>query len=102
LSTITEVIEYLRNKDYVNNFEIHDGNLTCKETGESFTPGEMIIDEIHRFEGDSNPDDMSIIYALTAISGTRGVIIDAFGTYSDPEISEFIKKVSVKEPQEAG
>lgn len=40
---------------------------------------------------------MSVIYAITANSGTKGIIIDAFGTYSNPKISEFIRNVPIKE-----
>lgn len=71
--------------------------LICKETGEKFIEEELIIDKFYRFEGDSNPDDMSVLYAMTAISGTKGIIIDAFGTYSDSEISAFIKNVPERE-----
>ena len=97
MNTITEIINKLRAKNYTNDFIIENDTLICKETGESFTPDELVIEEIHRFEGDSNPDDMSIIYAITAISGTRGLVIDAYGTYSNPQISSFIKNVSVRE-----
>ena len=97
MNTITDIINELRAKKYTRDFIIENDLLKCKETDESFAPNELIIEEIHRFEGDSNPDDMSIIYAINTISGTRGLIIDAYGTYSNPQISAFIKDVPVRE-----
>lgn len=96
MNTVSEVIEYLRKKDYVNSFDVSDSKIFCKETDERFLPCNLAIDEVYRFEGDSNPDDMSVIYAITADSGTRGIILDAYGTYSDTEISEFIKDIPMK------
>ena len=59
-------------------------------------PGDLMIEKTERYEGDSNPDDMSIIYAITSESGTKGILLDAYGTYANPQISEFIKDVPIK------
>jgi hypothetical protein len=58
----------------------------------------MKIVEHFRFEGDSDPADMTVVYALEANDGVKGTVIDAFGTYSNPKLSEFLRKVEeVKE-----
>lgn len=97
MNTLTETIEKFRSKQYINDFYIEDTLLKCKDTNEKFTSDEVTIDRTGRYEGDTNPDDMSVIYAITANSGTKGIIIDAFGTYSNPKISEFIRNVPIKE-----
>jgi len=55
-----------------------------------------MIREYHRFEGVSDPDDMSIVYAIESQSGTRGTLVDAFGVYSNPAVSAFLKDVPVE------
>jgi len=100
MKTLTEVIQRLREKEYIHDFEISHKKLISKDTGEQFAPHDMTIDKSFRFEGDSNPDDMSILYSLTANTGTKGIIIDAYGTYSNPEISAFIKEVHCTEEEE--
>ena len=93
MKTIVEVIARLREKNYIHDFDISHTKLISKDTGEQFTPHDMIIDKSFRFEGDSNPDDMSILYSLTSNTGTKGILIDAYGTYANPDISAFIKDV---------
>ncbi len=50
-----------------------------------------------RFEGDSNPDDSSIIYLIEANDGLIGYSMDAYGVYSNHDdegkYDEFIRKI---------
>jgi hypothetical protein len=41
----------------------------------------------------SDPDDMAILYALEVKGGVRGTLVDAYGVYSDPLISDFMAAV---------
>ena len=42
------------------------------DSGRSFSPGPVVIREYHRFEGVSDPDDMSIVYAIEGQGGVGG------------------------------
>ncbi len=97
MKTVIEVIARLREKHYIHDFEVSHGKLMCKETEECFGSDDVKIDKTYRFEGDSNPDDMSVLFAITANSGTQGVLIDAYGVYSSTEVSDFIKQVAPTE-----
>lgn len=96
IRTLVESIEEFRKKEYTEDFIVENDLLKCKETGESFWPEDVKIESTERYEGDSNPDDMSIIYAISSSSGTKGILIDAYGVYADLSISEFIKNVPVE------
>ena len=96
MKTLTETIDKFRSKEFIYDFYIKECKLWSNETKESFIPGDLIIERTGRYEGDSNPDDMSIIYAISSKSGTKGILLDAYGTYADPQISEFIKNVPIK------
>lgn len=93
MKTLVEVINRLREKHYIHDFEVSHHKMICKETGDCFDAHEVTIDKTFRFEGDSNPDDMSVLFAITSNSGIKGVLIDAYGTYSNADVSEFIKKI---------
>ena len=67
------------------------------ETGKTFQPRDLTIVEHHRFEGVSDPDDLSIIYAIEANDGTRGALADGCGAYANPDLSVFLKKVAINE-----
>ena len=66
-------------------------NVGAKE----FSPEEVKINEFHRFEGESNPADTSIVYAIEAKDGTKGLLIDSYGADSSIAIDQFIKKVEI-------
>jgi hypothetical protein len=64
-------------------------------SGRTFRAEELTIVEHHRFEGSSDPDDLSVCYALETQDGTRGILVDAYGVYANPEVSEFLTRVRV-------
>jgi len=98
LSTyMTPEIRCLRNlqdKGFNDDYLVVDGNLLCVNTGNSYDPEEISVVNFYRFEGVSNPDDMSIIYALETIDGRKGVLIDAYGLYADDRIEDLVMHVS--------
>ncbi|RPI15798.1 MAG: hypothetical protein EHM58_13360 [Ignavibacteriae bacterium] len=95
MKTLSEMIELLHHKGYIHDMEITEHGLKSKDTDELFKPEELIIEKVYRFEGDSDPADMAVLYGITSNSGTKGTLIDAFGTYQNPRIGEFLKKVRI-------
>ncbi|HEX2869544.1 MAG TPA: hypothetical protein VHO03_21045 [Ignavibacteriales bacterium] len=94
--TLSQTINHLRDKGYTKDFQMTDLGMACKETHEVFKPEEITIERVYRFEGESNPDDMSVIYLMKADSGTKGLFVDAYGAYSSYDgidLMEFLKKV---------
>lgn len=97
MKSLSEMIQILHEKGYIHDFEMTDEGLKCKETNEVFKPEDVVIEKVYRFEGDSDPGDMSVLYGVASKSGAKGTLIDAFGTYDDQNISEFLKKVEILE-----
>lgn len=100
MKTVPEIIQKLHEKHFIHDFCVKDHCLSCTETSETFLPEDVIIERIYRYEGDSDPADMIIVYGITAKSGTQGILMDAYGTYADPKIAEVIKKIPVREVDE--
>jgi len=88
-------VERKLSKDgYTEDFRVMDGRLhTMGNDAKSYGPNEVTIVDFYRFEGESNPDDMSILYALETTDGVRGTISSAYGTYGDTDALEFLKQV---------
>ncbi|GAA3938345.1 hypothetical protein [Hymenobacter algoricola] len=80
---------------FTQDFNVCDGRLQTISTAspKSYGAEEVTIVDFYRFEGESDPDDMSILYAIECADGVRGTISNAFGTYADAETDEFLKKV---------
>ncbi len=97
MKTVSEIIDKLRNEGYTHDFKIEDGLILCESDGIGYKPGEVIIENTQRYEGDADPSDNSIIYAITAKDGDRGILIDSYGTYSEPEVAKIIASIPVRE-----
>jgi hypothetical protein len=97
-TTMTEAIQGLRDRGFTANFEFLDNAFRAVGTEKTFQAGDLTIVEHHRFEGTSDPDDMSVVYAIESKDGTRGIVTDAFGTYANPKLGAFLKNVEIHEP----
>ena len=91
--TLKRVVDELSRRGYTEHFKAVEGGLQALGTGQRFEPKDLVIRGYYRFEGISDPDDMAIAYAVESRSGVRGVLIDAFGVYSDPRTSEVLKRI---------
>ena len=58
-------------------------------------PDEVVAVNFFRFEGPSNPDDMSILYAIETTDGRKGTLVDAYGIYADEKTGEFFQSVEI-------
>lgn len=65
-------------------------------TGETLHPRDLVIREVHRFEGVSDPDDMAILFGIESVDGVRGTLADAFGVYADPVTSAVLHDVPIR------
>lgn len=92
-TSVTEAIERLSQRGFTANFEFLDNAFKAMENGKIFHANELTILEHHRFEGQSDPEDMAIVYAIEGNDGTRGVLVDAFGAYADPGLGQFLQNV---------
>lgn len=96
-ATMTEAIDGLKSRGFTSNFEFINNVFQALEIGRSFKAEELTIVEHHRFEGITNPADESIVYAIESNDGTRGVLVDAYGVYANPDLAEFLKEVKIRE-----
>ena len=95
--TMTEALENLKTRGFTANFEFLNSTFLAIDSGRAFQAGDLTIVEHHRFEGVSDPDDMSVVYAIETADGTRGILVDAFGVYANPDLGAFLKNVRMRE-----
>lgn len=93
--TLSTATNELKKKGYTSDFLLKPEHIECSESNTIYEAEDFHIDEFHRFEGMSNPDDMSIVFAVTTIDGKKGLLIDAYGTYSDPLSTKMLQKMKI-------
>ena len=96
-NNLLEAVNGLRSRGYNYDFNYENACLFCNKISEKFNAEDLKITEYYRFEGMSDPEDNSIIYAIESKDGHRGIIIDAYGTYSDEHKTAFISNIEVVE-----
>lgn len=91
--SLVDALDDLRKRGYEADFEPQSNCLYCSSLDLRLNEEEFQIDEVYRFEGDSNPDDSAVIYALTSPTGVKGIIVDGYGASSENISFELAKKL---------
>jgi hypothetical protein len=95
-TTVTELLQSLKEEGYVSDFNLKPDCLECQEHSIQLYPDDFVIDKFFRFEGASNPDDSSIVYAISSKDGLKGTLIDAYGVYADSLTNEMVEKLKIR------
>ncbi|CAN5629526.1 hypothetical protein BH11BAC2_BH11BAC2_15480 [soil metagenome] len=94
--TVTAAVSDLIKRGYSDNLTLNPDHILCAEKEVSLDPNSFTIDEFYRFEGDSDPGDEMIVYAISsAEKGIKGILVNAFGPYSDAVTDALIEKLKV-------
>jgi hypothetical protein len=93
--TMACAVDDLTRRGFTADLRAVDGTLRAA-TGEILWPRDLVIREVHRFEGVSDPDDMEVLYAIESAGGVRGTLADAFGVYADPETALALRDVPIR------
>jgi hypothetical protein len=94
-ASVTQALADLQARGYTDEFNFKDDHLFCDSKGIRFNPLELKITEVYRFEGASDPEDSSVVYAIESEAGLRGVLVDAYGAYADEKKTEFISSLKM-------
>lgn len=100
MTPLSVVMERLREKGYGRELIINKEGAYFEGQSTIYQPSSLTIVKVYRFEGESDPADMSVIYAIHADDDQVGYLLNAYGTYSDrdhPFYEDFIRNVQVDE-----
>ena len=93
--TLSEAIADLKARGYVHDFNLQPECIECTPLNLKLKPVEFHVDEVYRFEGMTNTDDSSILMAIQTTTGIIGLLVDAYGVYSDSLSPEMIKRLTI-------
>jgi hypothetical protein len=94
LTSLIDVEAMLNREGFTKDFRVNDdGTLCSMGDDKTYGPGDVRIVNFYRFEGETDPDDMSILYALECNDGTKGTISNSYGPMADADIDAFMVKV---------
>lgn len=93
--TLSQAMASLRKEGYTHDFEIRPNAVKSRTSDIELHPDQFQVDKFYRFEGMSNPDDNSILYAISG-KGHKGLVVDAYGMYSDKLDRAMIEKLDIR------
>jgi hypothetical protein len=91
--TVSSAVNGLRERGYVIDFNLSDNCLICE--GAKFDAADFEIVEVHRFEGQTDPADEAVVFAIESNTGLKGILVNAYGPYAESMGSDIVKKLSV-------
>jgi hypothetical protein len=98
LTNMTELekcLNKLEGEGYTDQYRVEKGKLFDLTNNKKYKAKDVKAVNFYRFEGISNPDDMSILYAIETSDGRKGTLVDAYGFYSDDETGEFMNQIEI-------
>ncbi len=93
MTTLVKCTSNLFAEGYKENFVAKENGLHAPTNDTLYKPEEVKIASFYRFEGESDPADNSVLYAIETNDGKKGMLIDAYGAYANPLVSKFINRV---------
>jgi quercetin dioxygenase-like cupin family protein len=98
--TLSETINRLVKLGYTHDFNIMDECIVCHKENIKLSPDDFQIDHVYRFEGDSDPEYQSILYAISSTKfDVRGTLVNGYGTSSDEVTTKLIEKLNTHNNQ---
>ena len=93
--TLSETCNALVALGYTLDFNVQETFLTCKITDIQLSPDDFQIDKFYRFEGNSDPQDQSILYAISSEKfNLKGLLVNGYGNDADTFSNEIIAKLN--------
>jgi hypothetical protein len=91
--SMVNVTNTLKKNGFTEDFRITEEGMCAGNSSKTYRPDEVRIVDFYRFEGNTNPDDMSIMYAIETMDGQKGTISNSYGPYADATVDDFLKQV---------
>ena len=93
MKSLTSCLNKMVSDGYTENFKVTEEGLVDLKTDKVYKPEDVAVVNFFRFEGVSDPEDMEILYVIETSDNVKGTLIDAFGTYADANVNNFMLEV---------
>ena len=91
--TVSDAVYGLRQRGFNLDFNLEENCLVCNDTDLSAEDFEIV--EVYRFEGDSDPADEAVVYAIESKAGQKGVLVNGYGPSANELSSDMAKKLQI-------
>jgi hypothetical protein len=94
MKDLTACTAELKERGYKEDFRVEkDGLKSYADDAKCYKPDQVKITNFYRFEGVSDPGDMTVLYVIETSDGLKGTLSDGYGPYASEDVSKFIVQV---------
>ena len=102
MTELQKCMNKLEEQGYTDQFRVEKKYLqSLTDAKRKYKPKDVQAVNFYRFEGISDPEDMSILYAIETTDGCKGTLVDAYGSYSDDDTGAFMQEVDINKKASA-
>ncbi len=91
--TVSEAVNGLKNRGFELDFNLRENCLVCHE--HRFNVNDFEIVEVYRFEGNTDPADEAVVYAIQSADGIKGILVSGYGISADEMSTEMAMKLQM-------
>jgi hypothetical protein len=96
MTDLQKCLNKLETQGYTDQFKVEKKLLqSLTDAKKKYKAKDVKAANFYRFEGITDPGDMSILYAIETCDGRKGTLIDAYGHYSDDDTGAFMQDVDI-------
>ena len=92
--TVSSAINKLRKQGFTIDFNLTNNNLS-HPTG-ILKNGDFTIVDVYRYEGNSDPADEAVVYAIESYDGIKGILVAGYGISYDSASEKILKNLSIR------
>ncbi len=93
--TVSQAVDDLKIRGYDIDFNLVTDGIECRQMPVPLKVPEFEITEVYRFEGDSDPADEAVVYAIESKHGLKGVLVNGYGASSNALSDDMVKKLAI-------
>lgn len=96
--TVSEAVNDLIQRGYTMDIttEADKDCPVCHRTSLKLPSDDFQIDEIHRFEGNTDPGDEMIVFAISSPKHhVKGIVVNAYGMYAERISTSVVEDLSL-------
>ncbi len=90
--TLSQAVDTLTKNGYEEDFEAEGNRIIGNFSRKEYLPKQLKIVDFYRFEGATDPEDESIVFAIEADDGSKGTLVMSYSSEHYQNV-ELIKNI---------
>ena len=92
-ATVSKALEELAEKGYTVDYNLQEDKIIN-------SPHDFTIQEIYRYEGETDPGDEATVFGIKSTAGEKGTFVAGLNAYTENSAAQVLNELFIKGRQE--